>query len=220
MNAFPSNTINNENYYGNIRNEIFPLLPERVTRILEIGCGTGNTLKHIKIEKRCEWTGGVELFSAAAQEARSKIDVVYEGNIELMELPVPLDSLDVILCLDVLEHLVDPWNLIMRLHHLLKQGGVLIASIPNVRYYQISLSLLCLGQWNYTSEGCLDKTHLRFFTLATALQLIESSGLKIDKVQATGLEQGRWAHLVNKLSFSFFKQLLEYQYLLRARRVD
>jgi len=220
VNCLPQNIQPAEEYYGNTRAEILSLLPERVDRILEIGCGAGNTLQRIKAEKGCAWAGGAELFPDAAREARSKIDQVYEGNIESMELPIPEGSLDVILCLDVLEHLVDPWRMIQRLHPLLKQGGVLIASIPNVRYYKISLALLCKGEWEYGEEGILDRTHLRFFTLASARRLMESSGLRIDEGSATGLEYGRWSRRINKLTLSLFKPLLEYQYLLRARRVD
>ncbi len=204
----------NKDYFENIRHEILPFLPAHANRIFEIGCGAGDTLSFLKSAGRCDWTCGMELFPAAAQSAREKVDLVLEGNIETMDLPFEANSLDVILCLDVLEHLVDPWSVINRLHELLKPNGVLICSIPNVRNYAVVLPLLLFGKWDYSKFGILDKTHLRFFTKETAIKLVGSSGLRVDMVSSTGLK-GR-AGLANRLTLSLFKPLFEFQYLIRA----
>ena len=203
-------------YFKNVRREIVPLLPKHSSRIFEVGCGSGDTLSFLKKTGKCDWVGGIELFHDAAEIARTNVDLVLVGSIEKIDLPFEESSLDVILCLDVLEHLVDPWGVVSRLHTLLKPGGVLICSIPNVRYFRVVLPLLLLGRWRYTEYGILDKTHLRFFTKESAIALAESSGLVVDKVRSTGLGQWDKVAIANLLSLSIFRSLFEYQYLIRA----
>ena len=207
-------------YHEYIRSEIQPLLPVTVSRTLEVGCGAGNTLAWLKGIRQCTWMAGVELDREAAEQARRRLDMVYEGNIERMDLPIEPDSLDLILCLDVLEHLIDPWTVVQRLRKLLKPGGAIIASIPNIGNRKVIFPLLFMGKWNYTDEGFLDKTHLRFFVRATAIQLIESSGLKVDMVLTTGLGKSRKSKIVNAMLPRFIKSLFERQYLIRGIKMS
>jgi SAM-dependent methyltransferase len=202
-------------YFDLARKEILPLLPKTSDRLLEVGCGTGSTLSYLKSSSRCRWAAGIELFHDAADIARKRIDCVVEGSIEDIELPFEQESMDVILCLDVLEHLVDPWKTVRRLHLLLKPRGVLVCSIPNVRYFRVALSLLLRGKWEYSDSGILDKTHLRFFTKRSAVELVACSGLEVDMIAHTDVEDGRrW----NALTLGLFKPLFEWQYLIRAVR--
>ena len=205
-----------QEYFIYTRKEILPLIPDVVSKVLDIGCGAGNTLAWIKSLRNCVWVGGVELSSDAAMQARQKLDEVYVGNIEIMDLPIAKGSLDLILCLDVLEHLVDPWSTVFRLQELLKPGGALIASIPNIRYYAVLFPLLFSQKWEYRDEGILDRTHLRFFVKETALQLITSSGLLIDMIFVTGLGKSRKSQIVNSMIPSVFRSLFEKQYLIRG----
>ena len=156
------------------------------------------------------------MFPVAAAIARKRLDVVVEGNVEAMDLPFKLNEFDLILCLDVLEHLVDPWAVVKRLTTLLKPGGSLIASIPNIKHHSVILPLLFCGRWDYVPAGVLDKTHLRYFTKKTAIELIESSGLRVDKLYAKGMEKQSKSRLANILSLGIFKVFFETQYVVRA----
>jgi SAM-dependent methyltransferase len=162
-------------YFANARTDIRPLIPQGAQRVLELGCGTGATVRMIRAERDVNYAVGFDLDPGAAIKAEEVFDRVITGNVETMELPNELFNL--ILALDVLEHLVDPWRMVERLKGILAPGGTIIASIPNVAHYSVCRELL-LGRWNYVSQGLMDRTHLRFFTEKTAMELMTPPGLK------------------------------------------
>jgi 2-polyprenyl-3-methyl-5-hydroxy-6-metoxy-1,4-benzoquinol methylase len=209
----------NGHYFANPRTDILPLLPSPCESVLELGCGTGATLKWLKAGQYCRHTCGVELFAQAAQLAAQVADWVVQGDIEHMQLPWPPAHFDVILCLDVLEHLVDPWQVLARLTTHLKPGGRLIASIPNVRNWRALGPLLFAGRWEYTQTGILDKTHLRFFTRNSALALLQSSGLQVQAMQRLPLNTLGKSRLANQLTLGLCKEFLTLQYLIAADKI-
>lgn len=203
-------------YFLHARREILPYLPPTAGRVFEVGCGTGETLALLKHENRCTWAGGIELFPAAAAKAGEKADFVLEGNIEACELPLEAGSVDLLLCLDVLEHLVDPWLVLHRLNTLVKPGGSLICTLPNVRHLKVVLPLIISGTWNYTDYGILDHTHLRFFTRQSAIELVEEAGFQVEKIGTTGLEKNSKAYFLNLMSLSLLRPFLEFQFIIKA----
>jgi 2-polyprenyl-3-methyl-5-hydroxy-6-metoxy-1,4-benzoquinol methylase len=203
-------------YYGNCRKEILPFLPKRASRVLEVGCGSGDTLAFLKASGYCDYTIGVELFPEAADIAVERVDKLYRSNIEAMDLTVEPGSVDVILCLDVLEHLVNPHQAIRYLHTLLSPGGCIIASIPNIRHFTASLPLLLKNEWEYKDQGILDNTHLRFFVRDTAIQLMQCSGLQLDHVMP--LNMGRKGGLLNKASLGLCESFFALQYLIKVTK--
>lgn len=168
-------------YYDNERSEILPHLPASCDRILDIGCGEGRVAASIVRERDVTWTGGVELIPEAAAQAETRLDRVWTGAIEDadLEAEIPPGSLNLILCLDVLEHLVDPWAVVSRLSPLLAPGGRLIVSVPNIRHWRFIRNLLLKGDFHYTDAGLLDRTHLRFFVRETAEALATCGGLAL-----------------------------------------
>lgn len=212
-------SVKTEDYFSHARREILPLLPHRAPRALEVGCGSGHTLSLLKQQGLCDWVCGIEISPTAAEQASKRLDQVIQGNIEAMELPIEPGSIDLLLCLDVLEHLVDPWETLRRLAALLRPNGVLVASIPNVRYYRVLLPLMLGGRWDYQDSGILDRTHLRFFTRATAIELVESAGFSIERVSATNAHTRNWKYrLLDALTLSRVRPYFEFQYLVRADR--
>ena len=169
-------------YFSHARREILPHLPSKIEKCLDIGCGNGTTSAFVMhLHPEVTWAGGVELFPDAAENARSVLDQVWCGDLEAtsFETAIAPASLDVILCLDVLEHLVDPWTVVKRLSPLLKTDGRLIISIPNIRNWKFIRKLLMNGDFHYRDAGLLDRTHLRFFVRDTAIELAEAGGLKV-----------------------------------------
>jgi hypothetical protein len=96
---------------------------------------------------------------------------------------------------------------------------VLIASIPNVRHFRVVLPLLFRGRWKYADFGLMDRTHLRFFTKGSAIELIERAGLRVDAVHKSGMESLHKRAMV-AASFGALEPLFVFQYLLRGVRVS
>ena len=172
------------NYFAKARTEIEPLLPRteaQPLRVLEIGCSEGHTLEWLKNIGRCAWAAGVEPY-AELRATPGSVDRFFKLDIEEALPDLPSASVDLILCLDVLEHLVDPWKTLRRLDAFLKPGGMWIISVPNIRNYRILSDLAFKGRFNYSDDGILDRTHLRFFTRSSAIQLAETTGARVQQV--------------------------------------
>lgn len=208
-----------DDYFAYARKEIEPLLPPQCGRVLEIGCGSGATLGWLRQTKRASHTVGVEIFEAAAHSARAHAEEVNCLDFEKEDLPQGHGVFDLVLCLDVLEHMVNPWTVMDRLvADYLAPGGTLVLSLPNVRHYSVALSLLLQGRWEYEDAGLLDRTHLRFFTRNTALRLVSHKDLEKVQCVGAGFERGTRKSWFNTLTAGVFKDLLTYQYLLCARK--
>lgn len=201
-----------ESYYAHTRLDMISMLDAIPETVLEIGCGTGNTLRYLKKQGARE-TFGIELDSTMAKIAMNHVDHVAVGDIEAMEWPFADKLFDCIILGDVLEHLRDPWSVLRTLSESLISSGQVVASLPNVRFYGVSIPLLFGDRWTYTEEGILDRTYLRFFTRKTATELVSGAGFAIRKVSAN---YGPKRLLFNRLTLGIFRNLLARQYLIHA----
>ncbi len=184
------------------------------TKILEIGCGCGETGALALSEGRCGSYSGVEICAASAECAKTKLTEVIVGDVETLDLPWASATFDALIVSEVLEHLIDPWSALRRLRPLLKVGGSVFASSPNVSHYRV-LVMRARGEWTLTDAGVMDRTHLRWFTPKTYRELFESSGYRVDSVKALGA-LGTKARLASFLSRGCMQHLLIRQMDLRA----
>lgn len=167
-------------YYSSQRNDILPYLPDKIKKVLDVGCAKGILGETIKKKYGCE-VYGVELNEAIAAEAMTKLNTVFCVDIEKADLPFHND-LDVIIFADILEHLIDPWTALKNTLKWLKPDGIIVASIPNTAHYSIVSDLL-RGQWDYIPFGLLCITHLRFFTKRTIVEMFEKNGFSVLTIQ-------------------------------------
>ena len=202
-------------YAQSIRIDVLPLFDRSYSHVLDIGCANGATGALLKQQGLCSHVTGIEPFAAHIPFAKTQLDQVYHASVEEALPNLPIQSFDCILCLDVLEHLVDPWTVWQRLPALLKPGGIVICSIPNVQHYSVSLPLVFFGHWRYTTAGLLDATHLRFFTKEGVRALVSSNQLQVEVLEA---KMGPAARVLNRLSLGLCSGLLSYQYLTRSRK--
>lgn len=202
-------------YYANARREIESLLPFGITSVLEIGCSEGNTLLWLRDDKFIERCRGIEVFPEVAARAKEKGLDVLVADIERDTIPFT-EQYDLVLCLDVLEHLRDPWNTLEIITQSIKPGGYFIASIPNIGHISILSGLVLHDMFDYSESGILDRTHLRFFTGKTAHTLLTHTGLKIIKKKS---RFARKTHQrINFLTGGLFKRFLTYQNIFLATK--
>lgn len=114
-----------DSYFSGVRQDFLDLLPRSgTTRILEIGCGAGETGAAAIAAGLCGSYHGVEIAPQAAEVAGTRLTEVLEGNVEELEMPWPDQHFDAVLMSEVLEHLVDPWSIVKRVTAKLKPGGL------------------------------------------------------------------------------------------------
>jgi 2-polyprenyl-3-methyl-5-hydroxy-6-metoxy-1,4-benzoquinol methylase len=155
-------------------------------QVIDFGCATGYFAR-LLTQLGCQVTG-VELNPHAAKIAEQYCESVLVADLDFVDLNgiFPEQKFDVAIFGDVLEHLRNPWKTLEKVQGILKPGGCVIASIPNIAHGAIRLALL-QGQFEYTQFGILDNTHLRFFTRKTMQELFEQTGYFISQVETTRL---------------------------------
>lgn len=161
-----------------------PVVPfiGRGSRVLDLGCATGWQAR-LLAERGCAVVG-VELDAKAAARATPWCERVIVCDLDLVDLPAILgpDSFDAIAAGDILEHLRDPARLLRSLAGVLRPGGRVVASMPNVAHGSVRLALLT-GAFPYADAGLLDRTHLRFFTRTSLQELFASAGFTIEQLE-------------------------------------
>lgn len=166
-------------YFGQVNGHVLACVRGTGLHILDIGCGHGELMGVLKARGQIARAYGVELFHAAADQARRRIDTVWEGDAESVAIDIPPGSLDYVILADVLEHLPHPERVLRRVRPLLKDEGRVVVSLPNVSFYRVWLRLLVGNDWRYEPQGVMDATHLRWFTTRSARRLLESEGFEV-----------------------------------------
>ena len=187
----------NNSYYQNLRPEIYEIVPPTANKILEIGCAAGGF--RLNFAEQVEYWG-VEPVREAAEQARQKHIKVLCGTYDDVCTQIPDGHFDVIVCNDVIEHMFDPEAFMVSLKSKLAAKGVLVGSIPNVRFWGNLINLILRRDWKYEESGVLDKTHLRFFTGKSFRRLMGKVGYELELMK--GIESRRMKFL--KILFSPF----------------
>jgi SAM-dependent methyltransferase len=173
-----------QNYFSGCNERLLRAVPTSARRILELGCGEGNlgaALKKLDPERT---VFGVERDAEAADKAATRLDQVFTLDIENENPPLESASIDCILFDDLLEHLIAPDSVLMRLKPLLSPEGSILCSVPNVQHHSVIAALL-RSDFQYAEAGLLDSTHLRFFTYSTLIKLFLDCGFEPQIVDTT-----------------------------------
>ncbi len=167
-----------EDYFSHPRPEIRALVPVAARFVVDVGCGAGALGGALKHERPDVEVRGIEVNREAAARAKRVLDDVVVDTGE-GEIPTSWPAPDCVIFADVLEHMIDPWSVLRRWRLRLRQSGCIVVSLPNVAHSSV-LRGLRMGRWDYAEEGILDRTHLRFFTRATALELLTGAGFEVE----------------------------------------
>lgn len=205
-------------YYRNERRDILKVVPGHLGNVLDIGGGSGTTARMLKAEGLVRSATVADLYADAPVDC---IDRFLLGDASdpafLRDELAPLGPFDTVMCLDVLEHLVDPWTVVGHLSGLLRPEGHLIASLPNMRFVSLLAPLVFRGRFDYRSQGVMDRTHLRWFTRATAIEMLSVDGMVLKTVH--GNLGARSAHL-DRLTLSLARDFFVFQYLFCLQKAE
>ena len=205
-------------YYSQSRPEMLSFLPETASNILDVGCGSGAFGTVLRQRYPNSRLFGIEMNSLAAKEAKNVYDQVWEGDACKVLLQSPENHFDLIIFNDFLEHIVDPWQCLTLTQSLLDPHGRVVASIPNMRFWPVLSDLVFQGNWNYRNAGVMDKTHLRFFTENSILDLFNRCGYQVVKIcgiNETSKKSLRWK-VINALMPGRFQDCLFPQFAVVA----
>ena len=148
--------------------------------VLELGCATGY-VSALMFKNGCRITG-IELDPEAAAAAQPFCRQVITGDVNDPDVITAAGKdFDVVVAGDVLEHLPDPFSVLVSLHQVIKPEGIVLVSLPNVAYWRMRMDLL-LGRFDYQDTGLLDRTHLRFFTVNSFIQMAQETGFIVQDI--------------------------------------
>lgn len=153
--------------------------------MLDIGAADGSVARQL-VERGCRVVG-VEMDAEAAHAAEEYCARMIVGDIETLDLAAAVDAerFDVVLLLDVLDHLRDPAAMLRRAAERLKPEGRLIVAVANATHAALRLQLLT-GRLQYSELGLLDRTRLHFFDRPAVERLFSQANLAvIDRLRTT-----------------------------------
>ena len=147
--------------------------------VLDIGCADGYLSERLHKEKSCT------VFSVDIEKDKSIHGCNYQSCDLNVSFPnVPWEQLDVVILLDVIEHLSEPEIFMEELRAKLSGNSrvKIIVSSGNVCFF-ITRLMMFIGQFNYGRRGILDITHRRLFTVRSLERLLRYSAYSIEERQ-------------------------------------
>ena len=193
--------------------------------VLDIGCGSGMMGRFLTKHNECV-VDGVDLDPQAVEMARPKYRKVGVFDLERDSLLTAFspEAYDCIVMADVIEHIVHPEQLFDDVKKLLKPGGLLLFSIPNITHISSGLELV-LGKFGYQNSGLLDSTHVRFYSRDSFVAKLASCGIYVDQIdtvkrdvtdtefQGFKLFPKKWVREI----IEYREDALTYQWIMTAR---
>lgn len=184
-------------YLDDPREEFADFIPHGARRVADVGCGKGGFGRTLRARLGAgAWIVGIESVAQQADTAREShgFDDVAEGFFP-DAMPSGWTDLDLICFMDVLEHVYDPWKVLYESHRFLGDDGRVLASIPNIQYLPVMADLV-RGRWDYQDTGTLDRTHVRFFTRRSIIEMFHRAGYEVERIEgvndALGQFRYRW----------------------------
>lgn len=165
---------------GAFRRNVYNMIPEGASRILDFGCGDGALLLRLQRDKACTELYGLEVNEAVTAPLKPMVDGVIHANIETDFSPLDKYKgfFKYIVLHDVIEHLFDPWLSLMKIRSLLAEDGQIIIATPNIHCWRLQHKIMS-GLFPY-GPGIWHTGHLRWYTPISFIELLVVGGLRID----------------------------------------
>lgn len=204
--------------YESERVDLVELVPESVHTVLDIGCAMGGYGKSLKKRRPDIRITGVEINPFMAERANRHYDGIVTESIKSVTFDSPFDLIN---CGDVLEHLRDPWELLEKFSGLLKEGGYLVLSVPNIGHWSVVRDML-QGRFQYVPAGLLCITHIRWFTEESICEALEDAGFSVEVFEREQIQptpQGEaFIREMRENGYGNEESLRTNEFIIRARR--
>lgn len=201
------------NYFNEYRDDLISYFPKNAKSVLDVGCSSGEFGHKLKNKYKDVFICGIEPNEEAAKSAKKKLDHVicstFDDGVKEFENKI----FDCICFNDVLEHLLNPSDVLQKCKSLLNPNGVIMASIPNVLFFPVMYNLIYREDWKYEKSGVLDDTHLKFFTPKSMVRLFETNGYRIIKIEGINAKIHSSYKLYKLLNFILFNKLRNWKYM-------
>jgi len=186
-------------YHKYINTPLINYISTSPKRLLDIGCASGKLGGVLKSKFPGLYVAGIEPNITAAKQAEKYLDHVINGTFETINIKtegIEPNSFDTAILSDVIEHVYNPWDMMISLKKWLSPGAQVLMSIPNIQNIRILEDLFQNGKWEYLTEGLMDVTHIRFFTRNSIIQFIQDTGYKLCRINSI-IDQ-KWKELFEK----------------------
>lgn len=160
--------------------DLLSLIPKTSKKLIEVGCSSGALAREFTKEVTASDYIGVEIDPGYARLAERYCSRVFCLDIEHAsnDFWIEMGDRDCWVFGDCLEHLRDPWALLKRVRSSIPSTGCVVACIPNAQHWSVQ-ARLAIGDFRYQDRGLLDRTHLRWFTRQTIVELFSMTGFSI-----------------------------------------
>lgn len=161
--------------------DLFKMIPPNARRVVEVGCMHGAMAQAVRGQFPDVDYTGIDIDPDYAQVASAHCQRTFSADIERIDA-AQWDSLFPSNCWifgDCLEHLRDPWEILRKIRRRIDADGCLVTCIPNAQHWTL-LSKLATGLFRYEDSGLLDRTHIRWFTRITMLEMFADTGWKVE----------------------------------------
>ena len=172
MKQTPAHTLHNP--------DLLKMIPPDSRKIIEVGCSSGALAREFKLTHPDAHWVGIEIDAAYAALASAHCDEALTMNIDDCDshfYRLYADR-DCWVFGDTLEHLKDPWTVLKAIRSVISHDACIVACIPNFQHWSV-IARLSVGDFRYADSGLLDRTHLRFFTRQTIIELFRDAGFII-----------------------------------------
>lgn len=164
-----------------VNSDLMGLIPPESRRIVEVGCMHGAMARAYRAAHPDVYYVGIDIDPDYAQTAAQFCDRTLGTDIETLPTHEfeQLFPSDCWIFGDCLEHLRDPWRIVRTVRELIDPDGCLLVCIPNAQHWSVQMRL-ATGQFRYEDSGLLDRTHIRWFTRTTMIEMFTQAGWRIE----------------------------------------
>jgi 2-polyprenyl-3-methyl-5-hydroxy-6-metoxy-1,4-benzoquinol methylase len=155
--------------YEQIAEVIAALAPRRV---LDVGCGSGYLASLVRQRRADVVVDGADISSVALARARTHLADAWHVDLDRADLPIDGARYDVVTCVEVIEHLYDVPHALAEIGRVLRCGGQVVATVPNVAYWRYRLTLLA----GRVPPPARDPRHLHQFDATSFAAALAAAG--------------------------------------------